>query len=496
MLTFTPAGTTRLLERSDPSLPPNQSGNPDQSNSRLELETPRSPKRESAAAPSQAGLTVPKTPPSASTRSVSPSPQKQLGSTCRVQRSYRKPPRMAQPTFSRTSLQGAYAQRLEAAAREYSTSLNSGPLSPPPSAELLRWDDQSCVARGTNSRADHTSTDPRQLPCSCSIASPISEAAFGQHLTSPITPQASPSLERSDSSGFNLNAQIISPSDSQCSFGPSQRSSFASPTVGFESIWAEDQLGLDFSYQLPQASSGVDDSKVQPWWPPNASVSSANGTRSGSSTDPTAMYARMPMASRNEKGLQRPLSEGILTQDDSTSFAAGGLMISCIPTTLTSGSPEAPASIHDSGARVSSADMSSSSFPGFGGNAVEISDHSIPATAYVANSTPSSHRIRHSSRDSGSSHRHSHQRHSSHSHHQHRRSRTTGSRSNVGFVNFTPDDSKRLLTGVAPSGSSKTKARREKEAAEKRRRLEQAATRAVLEAGGDMAAFVREGLLV
>ena len=60
------------------------------------------------------------------------------------------------------------------------------------------------------------------------------------------------------------------------------------------------------------------------------------------------------------------------------------------------------------------------------------------------------------------------------------------SQGNVGFVNFTPDDSRKILTGVAPSGSSKTKARREKEAAEKRRKLSLAAVKAVMEAGGDV----------
>jgi hypothetical protein len=70
---------------------------------------------------------------------------------------------------------------------------------------------------------------------------------------------------------------------------------------------------------------------------------------------------------------------------------------------------------------------------------------------------------------------------------------------NVGFVNFTPHDSRKILTGVAPSGSSKTKARREKEAAEKRRKLSQAAMKAVMEAGGDVDSLrrlEREGLLM
>lgn len=65
----------------------------------------------------------------------------------------------------------------------------------------------------------------------------------------------------------------------------------------------------------------------------------------------------------------------------------------------------------------------------------------------------------------------------------------SGSGSGGGFVNYTPSDSRKILTGVAPSGSSKTKARREKEAIEKRRKLSLAAARAVLEAGGDSGAL-------
>ncbi|TIA56993.1 hypothetical protein D6C77_06520 [Aureobasidium pullulans] len=56
-----------------------------------------------------------------------------------------------------------------------------------------------------------------------------------------------------------------------------------------------------------------------------------------------------------------------------------------------------------------------------------------------------------------------------------------------GFVNYTPSDSDKLLSGVAPSGSSKTKARREREQAERWRRFSQAAVKAVAEAGGEIA---------
>ncbi|MCJ1483618.1 hypothetical protein MMC06_003786 [Schaereria dolodes] len=64
----------------------------------------------------------------------------------------------------------------------------------------------------------------------------------------------------------------------------------------------------------------------------------------------------------------------------------------------------------------------------------------------------------------------------------------------VSFVNFTPLDSARILHGVAPSGSSKTKARREKEATDKRRKLSAAACRLLMENGVDPASVVGEDL--
>lgn len=63
----------------------------------------------------------------------------------------------------------------------------------------------------------------------------------------------------------------------------------------------------------------------------------------------------------------------------------------------------------------------------------------------------------------------------------------------IGFVNFTPNDGSMLMTGVAPSGSSKTKARREKEAQDRRRRLSEAAMKAVAAAGGDIEKLREQG---
>ncbi|KAI5927441.1 hypothetical protein F4810DRAFT_722616 [Camillea tinctor] len=71
-----------------------------------------------------------------------------------------------------------------------------------------------------------------------------------------------------------------------------------------------------------------------------------------------------------------------------------------------------------------------------------------------------------------------------------------GGAGGIDFVNFTPSDKNVLMTGVAPSGSSKTKARREKEALEKRRRLSEAALKAVRAAGGDIDKLVSEGFVI
>jgi hypothetical protein len=61
----------------------------------------------------------------------------------------------------------------------------------------------------------------------------------------------------------------------------------------------------------------------------------------------------------------------------------------------------------------------------------------------------------------------------------------TPRRGSCEFVNYTAGDSHRILKGVAPSGSSKTKLRREREEADKRRKLAENARIAVEKAGGD-----------
>ncbi|KAG6234315.1 hypothetical protein E4U26_003657 [Claviceps purpurea] len=147
--------------------------------------------------------------------------------------------------------------------------------------------------------------------------------------------------------------------------------------------------------------------------------------------------------------------------------SSGARHMSCSPVRkqrMSSASPtpgeqaNVPRSRHSSGASISSTRSSSGRLPG-----------TMPGT-------PCSVRKRRSRDVSGSS-----------------AGASLGSDSGVGFVNFTPNDGGVLMTGVAPSGSSKTKARREKEAQERRRRLSEAAIKAVAAAGGDVDKLLEQG---
>lgn len=79
----------------------------------------------------------------------------------------------------------------------------------------------------------------------------------------------------------------------------------------------------------------------------------------------------------------------------------------------------------------------------------------------------------------------------------HRRKPSTStlrSPASLDFVNYTANDSHKILSSVAPSGSSKTKARREQEALEKKKKLTLIAEQAVMDAGGDLEQLRASGL--
>lgn len=68
-----------------------------------------------------------------------------------------------------------------------------------------------------------------------------------------------------------------------------------------------------------------------------------------------------------------------------------------------------------------------------------------------------------------------------------------GSSMSIEFCNYTPSDKKVLMNGVAPSGSSKTKARREREAQEHKRKMSEAYMQVIRAAGGDVEKLRQNG---
>ena len=195
------------------------------------------------------------------------------------------------------------------------------------------------------------------------------------------------------------------------------------------------------------------------------------------------------------------LNDTILPSTESADFGAAGLGISCDLALVSNYNSFAsvatlPATTYISGPAVIDTYPIS---PGTGNNHYNQT-HNYPTTPHRRSKSKSRHRSQSPSppaTDSRSRRASSSRRTS-----RHRRTKSTNSTprqsqnlDKCGFVNFTPQDCNKILSGVAPSGSSKTKARREKEAADKRRRLSQAAVKAVVDAGGDLDALSKAGLL-
>jgi len=180
-----------------------------------------------------------------------------------------------------------------------------------------------------------------------------------------------------------------------------------------------------------------------------------------------------------------------------TTASIAGLGISCDSINSSGFGSDVNDELRRLSASASSLDMApySALYPPTPGIPIGHSPANIPSRSPSLSPQPQFTRRRHSAQQQRRSSHHHSRRKSSYSSNQ-SNPRNGSNSSSGGFVNFTPDDSKKILTGVAPSGSSKTKARREKEAADKRRKLSQAAVKAVIEAGGDVGKLEKEGLLV
>lgn len=379
-----------------------------------------------------------------------------------VQKTLRKSPtstisisKMMQPSFHRAPVPDVWTRKIETPATSFALRSSNGIASPPSSTSLEQHDH-------SNGFFHHTSYMDDASP----LASPAinTDMSFSSYH---LTPQASPAIGLDNTDHFSANMGLaFSSSASSAALSASQTppSSLRLPMT----TWGPDTSpSLDFGFSAePDFSTGT---KTAGWWDEEQSHSNSHSRT----------------ASKNVVSL-----EGLGISCDTSSFG-----------------DFADLGIHGADGN----DVSASSFD-MGGNYTTSSNSNMYPTPPNRHNVPIGHRPI-SRTPSPTPHPRFHRRRpssqnlSNHAQHQHslqpsrrKSSTTTSSRQsssgNVGFVNFTPHDSRKILTGVAPSGSSKTKARREKEAVEKRRKLSQAAVRAVVEAGGDLGRLEREGLLV
>ncbi len=353
-------------------------------------------------------------------------------------------PTMAQPPYSRRGFQGVWTQRTEASADIYTLQRphQTKPLSPPPSSRVSQWDDFSLVS------PSNTSLGSSQRPVSYQSAfSPLAES-FAHQLQ--FTPLSSPRMDQNlDRHGLPYYRPTPGPNTFYPGndFSPENMPGFGSPQLEHDLPWG---YGQSTAVASPfNTTTTFQESNVNRW---NPSAASSEQCRPVYRDE----HAQSIMASFGDDSYS----------DDQAPLSINGLGIRC----RTSGDADGIAAPRNS--PVNKNDRHSVGAAPTRGRR-QHSDGSITPSSPTARS-----KSRHASRG-------------------HRRSKTSSSTSrttSVGFVNFTPDDSKRILTGVAPSGSSKTKARREKEQADKRKRLSQAVTRVMMETGGDVAAL--EGLFI
>ncbi|KAI9715516.1 MAG: hypothetical protein M1828_000823 [Chrysothrix sp. TS-e1954] len=403
---------------------------------------------------------------------------------------------MTQPEFSRPGQTDIWAHRLEESAHAFDLPFHhQGTLSPPTSTPRTPYQEQAGISPQDLNNV-HTSRRQFTYP---NTASPLSASFPSQPQN---TPMLSPNPEQSRQQSYLQQGTTASP------LSPFLDSTFSSDTVHSPQIQASGRgISWDRSSvtwpQLQQpsdldfASSHLDESQVQPWWPASSETS-----------QPYASYG-MRQAYQTSRGPS--LSTEASFSDESyaanpAAFQMNGLMINCPSHADFDASPDCGDSsslLYPAAAATKSSirmqKRQNSAPVRVSGSRLHASDQRRHRSQPSRSPSPpesSSHHSRHSSSRVQTHHRRSKSGVSSHNSVATDPTTSSPQSASVGFVNYTPHDSKKILSSVAPSGSSKTKARREKEAADKRRRLSQAAARAVREAGGDIHALEREGLFV
>jgi hypothetical protein len=404
--------------------------------------------------------------------------------------------KMMQPSFYRSPIPDVWTRKMDSAADAYSLRVApNGISSPPPSSKLVQHENPNGFFA-----QHHQPYAEDQSP----LASPTTNHNGINFANYQITPQASPAIglshENSNSNDpFSDNMSLTyssSVSSAALSALQTPPSSLRIPMT----TWgpSDTSPSMDFGFS---ASPEFSSTKTAGWWD-SADASAVGPTYRESNQRSTSQYS------------SNASMEGLGISCDSASFGdfgVAGLGISN-GENMSSHSGHgahnsAPASFNMGSHHHYTTNNTSAQPPMY--HTQSQQQHIVPIGHRPHSRTPSPnpqpqfHRRRpsshgqHTSRQLSQTATRSDRRKSSVASNPNRQASVPNG--NVGFVNFTPHDSRKILTGVAPSGSSKTKARREKEAAEKRRKLSQAAMKAVMEAGGDVDSLrrlEREGLLV
>ncbi|KAF2104120.1 hypothetical protein NA57DRAFT_50967 [Rhizodiscina lignyota] len=383
------------------------------------------------------------------------------------------PPKMLSPRLHRTSYQGAWAKKIEAAADRLNLQLAliDGPPSPPPTTSLPQIPKQNGFHSLPNAQGFDSAplTSPFEEPLS-----PI--RTFNPQSHAQITPLSSPTFNSPGaihSSFPQTHISSLAPSAlNQAGIGPlTPPPSQKLPMTAWN---PEPQDFLDYSYS---ASPSFPSSKAEAWWSPVSPMQPCAPTYQNSAQNANDALIGLGLQGVNAGNLS---PENAMNQYELNTVSLDSLLQS--PTANVHSTPYTSPQLISPPTFLASTPIT----PSTQQTPMKKTRTSSASPSPATRQTRTASRVRQAHRRAQSQH---HRRKSG--------SKEAGGQRpvSVGFVNFTPDDSRKILTGVAPSGSSKTKARREKEAAEKRRKLSEAAKRAIMEAGGDVAALEREGLL-
>lgn len=377
-----------------------------------------------------------------------------------VRRCSASPTKMMNPSRYRAGFRDVWVDKLRSSPKKYELRVPSSgrPMSPPPSARAP-YDDFAAFG-SPNNMYPH-------LPIYDDQMSPLTNTFQHAHIHTLL---ASPSINALAYANNSYFEPIPPPLPNPYSL---------------QAVASNDTAPLYLERTPPLAADGIQDFDFGFTKPPDV-----NPWSTTTFTEPAAHYTTNHVAVHNPFGAIDP---SILPTTETTDFAAPGLGISCDPSLMTNfntvpdGTTLSPTALHPATTATTSRHL-------------RKQPHGLPSTPHhrrskscVRSQSPSPPATEPRSRRAATSRRTS----------WHRRTKSSSStprqpqnQDRSGFVNFTPHDSNKILSGVAPSGSSKTKARREKEAADKRRRLSQAAVKAIVEAGDDLDSLSKAGLLV